>query len=410
MATISSNGLITAKSLGNTVITAITVNGKKATCNVSVIEKTPQKVVLSTSSVSMDKGEGYQITGRIEPADANQYITWSSNNTGVVTVNSSGYITGVNNGKATITAKASNGISKSCEIIVYQPINSYSALVLFTKNDPYGYARIAKDITVNLLSYATEETPFRGVINGDNHTITINNENTINNVSTNSYTALISSTNGAVIKNLTINGKNIQTYNYTGSYSNYCGGIVAKARNTTFENCINNAEIKAVSYSYNNSGYGYSGGIVGWSENCMYINCKNTGNIQAITFSDKVSYSISGGVSGGSSGGEYNSCSSSGHIFTHASTDSTSYYALAYSGGIVGEGTGVTVNKCSSSGNIIANSWPPEKTYYSSIAATGGIIGAGNGNITNCTSNCSFMPSAIYNGENYQGEMIAYKK
>ncbi len=77
-------------------------------------------VSLSETSVSLEKMSSHSITAQLEPADATRKgITWSSSDTSVATV-SGGTITGVNPGKATITARTRDGgFTASCEVEVW---------------------------------------------------------------------------------------------------------------------------------------------------------------------------------------------------------------------------------------------------------------------------------------------------
>ena len=407
-ASVSNNGYVYANHVGDTTITARTSNGLTATCNVHIIPRTPSVVLLDKENLSLDKGDGYQLHASVSPSDADQTITWSSSDTSIATVNPSGYITTIKSGQVNITAKASNGVSKTCKVEVYQPISGYMALVLFTKNEPNGCARITKDFTVNLLINDTDTTAFCGIINGDFHTITYSYEYKTKDIAGDCYRALIPKTDGALIKNITVSGNVDHDFYPTASNKSYCAGIVAYAKNTTFENCSNQAKIDSAIMG-NNSGYAYAGGITAWGENCVFKDCKNSGNIPTVSMPSNVSISISGGIVGVINGGSIERCISTGGIGTHATNSSSIYYTIAYSGGIVGQSYSATINSCSSSGNVNANSWPDQETQYKSVAATGGIVGAGTANILNSASTCILRPSGIRGSENYSNELIGYE-
>ena len=75
-------------------------------------------ITLSQTSVTLSAGESISLTATITPENAtNKTITWSSSDSSVATV-SNGKVTAVAVGKATITAKASNGLSSTCNIEV----------------------------------------------------------------------------------------------------------------------------------------------------------------------------------------------------------------------------------------------------------------------------------------------------
>lgn len=78
-------------------------------------------VTLDLNRLTLDIGETYTLTPTVSPSDAlNKTLTWSSSNTSVAIVNSSGKITAKAVGTATITATSNNGISDACDVTVRQ--------------------------------------------------------------------------------------------------------------------------------------------------------------------------------------------------------------------------------------------------------------------------------------------------
>ena len=123
VATVNSNGIITAISAGSTTITVTMPDaGKTAVCYVTV-SNTPVSVSgvsLNLTSTVLDTSGSVQLTPPIYPADAtNQNVTWTSSNPGVATVSPSGLVTGVSAGSATITVTtADGGKTNACNVIV----------------------------------------------------------------------------------------------------------------------------------------------------------------------------------------------------------------------------------------------------------------------------------------------------
>ena len=116
VATVDSNGLVTAKSAGSATITVTTIDGGyKKTANVTVSTQTPstikvQSVSLDRYIVTLETGSKTHLTASIYPSDAtNKGVTWTSSNTNVATVDSNGNITGVSPGAASITVKTNDG-------------------------------------------------------------------------------------------------------------------------------------------------------------------------------------------------------------------------------------------------------------------------------------------------------------
>lgn len=104
---------------------------------------------------------------------------------------------------------------------------------------------------------------FKGVFNGNNHTISNLYSKTTGNA------GLFLSVSGATIKDVTIHGTLISRE------ARYVGGIASEASSTLFENCIS-----AVNITTSTTGsFTCVGGVVGYSSNSKYIACQSTGDI-----------------------------------------------------------------------------------------------------------------------------------
>lgn len=123
VATVSSSGVVTAKAAGSATITVTTNDsGKKATCSITVKEKTISVtgVSLDRTSLSMTEGDAYSLSATVTPSNAtNKSLTWSSSNTSVATVSSSGVVSAKVVGTATITVTTNDGgLTATCLINV----------------------------------------------------------------------------------------------------------------------------------------------------------------------------------------------------------------------------------------------------------------------------------------------------
>ena len=113
------NGIVTAVSAGNAIITVTTEDGNHtARCEVMVTVPVTG-VMLSQTELPLVKGATATLTATVIPSDAtNQKVTWSSNNTSVATVEN-GTVTAVSGGAATITATTEDGNHTAiCEVTV----------------------------------------------------------------------------------------------------------------------------------------------------------------------------------------------------------------------------------------------------------------------------------------------------
>lgn len=125
VASVDSNGKVTAKAAGEAVITAkITVDGKEytSTCNVKVTASTVAVtgVTLDKSSATVNVNGTTQLTATVAPSNAsNKNVTWKSSNTNIATVDSNGKVTGKAVGEATITVTtADGGKTATCKVTV----------------------------------------------------------------------------------------------------------------------------------------------------------------------------------------------------------------------------------------------------------------------------------------------------
>ena len=123
VATVDQNGKITAKDSGQAVITLTLKSGQKASCTVTV--RPPVKSIrLDRTSMTVGVGRQRSLTATVLPKDAIQDVIWTSSDTSVAEVSTSGTIFGRKEGKTTITATTVNGLKASCEIRVYTPVDS----------------------------------------------------------------------------------------------------------------------------------------------------------------------------------------------------------------------------------------------------------------------------------------------
>ena len=126
VATVDSSGNVTAVSAGNAAITVTTADGgKTATCTVTVEAGTTPSVPvdgvsLDESSLYLKTGDAKKLTAVITPSNAsNKGLTWTSSSPSVATVDSTGKVTAVGEGTATITVTtADGGHTATCVVTV----------------------------------------------------------------------------------------------------------------------------------------------------------------------------------------------------------------------------------------------------------------------------------------------------
>ena len=130
VATVDSNGKVTAVAAGTATITckANDGSGKQATCAVTV--STPGPVVESISlwwSTTVHLDGTKTLTPTITPSNATPTLTWTSSDTSVATVDQNGVVTGKKIGSATIRVTTDNGKSDWCIIKVVKVFTAQTA-------------------------------------------------------------------------------------------------------------------------------------------------------------------------------------------------------------------------------------------------------------------------------------------
>ena len=113
------SGTITAQSAGTAVVTVKAENGVTRSFNITVKDKEITGLSLDKSSTKLKIGSTIQIEVDVTPVDApSGGLKWSSSDDSIATVNSEGYVTGVNAGVANIICKAPNDVEASCTVTV----------------------------------------------------------------------------------------------------------------------------------------------------------------------------------------------------------------------------------------------------------------------------------------------------
>ena len=128
IATIDSNGKVTAVSGGDATITAKAGN-QVATCALTVTVPV-ESVSLDKESITLEEESTTTLVATVKPDDAtDKSVTWSSSNTSIATVDQSGKVTAVKEGSATITARASNK-QATCSVTVKKKVIAVTSVTL----------------------------------------------------------------------------------------------------------------------------------------------------------------------------------------------------------------------------------------------------------------------------------------
>jgi len=123
VATVDSNGLVTALSPGEVTITATTQNMLTAHCVITVAPVFPTRVEVVPSSLTIEVGQTHTLFANVFPNDATyKNVHWTSSNSAIVSVNpDNGMITAHQAGEAFINARTQNNVQEQCHVIVVEP-------------------------------------------------------------------------------------------------------------------------------------------------------------------------------------------------------------------------------------------------------------------------------------------------
>ena len=125
VATVDANGKVTAVAAGAATITVKTKDGgKTAACAVTVNPKVivVEGVTIEPSAIEIKEGETAQLKATVSPAEADQEVEWTTQNSQIATVDGNGLVTAVKPGTTRIIARSKTNIEQQgyCEVTVKQ--------------------------------------------------------------------------------------------------------------------------------------------------------------------------------------------------------------------------------------------------------------------------------------------------
>lgn len=128
IATVNSSGVITSVAEGTATVTATLAlkSGTYTSTTVVNVQQGATSVALDQTAVSIKPNAVLGLIATVYPTNAvNKNVTWSSSNTSVVTVSSSGVLTGIADGTAVVTVSTADGAyTDTVNVTVYTPVTS----------------------------------------------------------------------------------------------------------------------------------------------------------------------------------------------------------------------------------------------------------------------------------------------
>ena len=275
IASVSSTGLVTAHSVGQTTIRATSVANYTfyADCVVTIVDTTPivSNVTLNYSELELDlNGTTTEIlvatvNGTNNPSQA---VSWSSSASNIVSVDNSGHIQALAKGNATITATSTYDTTKSASCVVTVKDTS-------STGDNYTRDEMTKtSIEFSGTSYVswsskslTSDAVYAGVTGGSNGSVQLSNLT----VTTDKvHSGIITTTSGGLIRNITVEweshtGENrvLHIYAKNSAYSSVEDLYSSDTRGTEVGTITSTSEVSAdITGDYAYVGVYITGGAV----------------------------------------------------------------------------------------------------------------------------------------------------
>ncbi len=125
IATVDSNGTVTGKKDGTTIVTITASNGESLDIEVTVKSSiSPTGIILNATNVNLTINGSTSLIATISPSNVtNKQVVWTSSNPAVAKVDAIGRITAVGAGEATITVTTQDGNHRAtCHVVVTIPV------------------------------------------------------------------------------------------------------------------------------------------------------------------------------------------------------------------------------------------------------------------------------------------------
>ncbi len=153
-ASVDEYGVVTGMSKGSAIITARAADGSNRYSTFTVtVRQQPESITLNKTDITLKTGSYSTITPTVLPSTVNdKSVVWSSSDTSVAKVSTSGRVTAVSPGTAIITceSKTHPDVYAQAVVSVYQPVTK----VAFTDKNPY----VAVGETIHLNWTVTPDT------------------------------------------------------------------------------------------------------------------------------------------------------------------------------------------------------------------------------------------------------------
>lgn len=151
VATVSAKGVITALKEGETKITATTTDGSELSATCAVTVKGAERLTLDKTSLVLFVGETARLTATVTPdRAAGKSLAWSSSDSSIASVTTSGLVTSKAVGTATITVTTTDGTNRTDRCMV--TVTPEYTLLVDTLMHIRGTERAPRTVDVQLVN------------------------------------------------------------------------------------------------------------------------------------------------------------------------------------------------------------------------------------------------------------------
>lgn len=237
VATVKSNGKVTAKKNGKATITA-KIKGTKVKATCKIVVGTPvSKVKVDKKSITLEPGQTYKLKTTISPKKpTNKKVTYKSSDKSIAKVSSKGKITALKEGKAKITVTAADGSGKkaTCTVTVAKKTIAVSGVTISDTNvnlEPGQKKQLSATISP---ANATDKSITWST--GNKSVVTVSNSGEVTAVGEGTATVTATAANG-------VNASCTFKVSYKGNVSNQA----------ELNNALNSKVVTNIVYSSNNA-------------------------------------------------------------------------------------------------------------------------------------------------------------
>ena len=255
VASVSTGGVVTGGKVGDATITA-TAEGVRATAAIHVGVGSAKTVTITPGSIGLVAGKTQQLAASLEDDAGNalaaQGITWSTSNSGIATISSTGLVTGVHAGSATITAAAGGSTGSATVVVSAGAIKT----ITITPTSLSLVAGSTRQLAVSLLDVAGNTLTGQAVSwsSSNSSVATVSSSGLVSATHAGNATITAAAGGASVSASLTVTAGSISTISLTPGSASLVAGGTQQLTAKLMDGSGNTITGQAVTWSTSNAG------------------------------------------------------------------------------------------------------------------------------------------------------------